>query len=166
MTEPITDIKEMKKTVEAVLFAAGHPVTYEKISRLFDITPKKTKDFIVEYAKEYNLPITLSISLHAPDDEIRSSMMKVNRKWNIDALLKACKEYQKVTTRRISFEYALIEGVNDSEKCADLLARRLKGTMCHVNLIPANPVKENTFKKPDKNRIICYLNSTGVDRLY
>ncbi len=54
MTEPITDIQEMKKTVEAVLFAAGHPLTYEKISRLFDISPKKTKDFIVEYAREYN----------------------------------------------------------------------------------------------------------------
>ena len=54
MTEPVTDIKEMKKTTEAVLFAAGHPMTYEKLSRLFGLTPKKTKDFITEYAKEYN----------------------------------------------------------------------------------------------------------------
>ena len=107
----------------------------------------------IEKLKEYNLPITLSISLHAPNDRIRSSMMKVNKRWNIDALLKACREYQKVTTRRISFEYALIDGVNDSEKCADELAARLRGIMCHVNLIPANPVKENTFKKPDKNKI-------------
>lgn len=107
----------------------------------------------IEKLKEYNLPITLSISLHAPNDQIRSSMMKVNKRWNIDALLKACREYQKVTTRRISFEYALIDGVNDSEKCADELAARLRGIMCHVNLIPANPVKENTFKKPDKNKI-------------
>lgn len=107
----------------------------------------------IEKLKEYNLPITLSISLHAPNDEIRSSMMKVNKKWNVDTLLRACKEYQRVTTRRISFEYALIENVNDSEKCADELAARLKGIMCHVNLIPANPVKENSFKKPDKNKI-------------
>ena len=120
----------------------------------------------IEKLKEYNLPITLSISLHAPNDEIRSSMMKVNKRWNIDALLKACKEYQKVTTRRISFEYALIEGVNDSEKCADELAKRLKGIMCHVNLIPANPVKENSFKKPDKNKIIKFqkmLESRGIN---
>lgn len=120
----------------------------------------------IEKLKEYNFPITLSISLHAPDDEIRSSMMKVNKKWNIDALLKACKDYQKVTTRRISFEYALIEGVNDSEYCADLLAKRLKGIMCHVNLIPANPVKENSFKKPDKNRIHKFrelLESRGIN---
>lgn len=108
----------------------------------------------IEKLKEYNFPITLSISLHAPNDKIRDSMMRVNKKWNIDALLKACRDYQKVTTRRISFEYALIDGVNDTDACADELANRLKGIMCHVNLIPANPVKENSFKKPDKNKII------------
>ena len=108
----------------------------------------------IKRLKEYNFPITLSISLHAPNDEIRSSIMRVNRKWNIEELLKACKEYQAVTTRRISFEYALIDGVNDSDECAAELAKRLKGIMCHVNLIPANPVKENSFKKPDKNKII------------
>lgn len=114
---------------------------------------------------EYNMPITLSISLHAPNDEIRSSTMPVNKKWNIDALLNACREYQKVTTRRISFEYALIEGVNDSDENAKELAGRLKGIMCHVNLIPANPVKENTFKKPDRKAIIAFqkkLESYGI----
>ena len=112
----------------------------------------------IEKLKEYNLPITLSISLHAPTDEIRSSMMPVNKKWNIAELLKACREYQKVTTRRISFEYALIEGVNDTKECAQKLAEILKGIMCHINLIPANPVKENSFKKPDKNRILAFKN--------
>ncbi len=114
---------------------------------------------------EYNFPITLSISLHAPNDTIRSRTMPINKKWNIDELLKAYKEYQKVTTRRISFEYALIEGVNDSDDNAKELARRLKGIMCHVNLIPANPVKENTFKKPDRKAIIAFqkkLESLGV----
>ena len=114
---------------------------------------------------EYNMPITLSISLHAPNDEIRSSTMPVNKKWNIDALLAAFREYQKVTTRRISFEYALIEGVNDSDENAKELAARLKGIMCHVNLIPANPVKENTFKKPDRKAIIAFqkkLESYGI----
>ena len=114
---------------------------------------------------EYNMPISLSISLHAPNDEIRSSTMPVNKKWNIDALLNACREYQKVTTRRISFEYALIEGVNDSDENAKELAARLKGIMCHVNLIPANPVKENTFKKPDRKAIIAFqkkLESYGI----
>ncbi len=108
----------------------------------------------IKKLKEYNFPITLSISLHAPNDNIRGSMMPVNKKWNIDELLCACKEYQAVTTRRISFEYALIEDVNDSEACAEELAKRLKGILCHINLIPANPVKENSFKKPNRNKIL------------
>ncbi len=103
---------------------------------------------------EYKFPITLSISLHAPFDDIRSDMMKVNKKWQIAELISACKEYQSVTTRRISFEYALIDGVNDSEACAKELVKILKGIMCHINLIPANPVKENTFKKPNRTKIL------------
>lgn len=119
----------------------------------------------IEKLKELNLPITLSVSLHAPDDNIRSNMMPVNKKWNIDSLLKACREYQQVTTRRISFEYALISGVNDSKECADKLARKLSGIMCHINLIPANPVKENDFKKPDRKNIMLfksYLEAKGM----
>ncbi len=104
--------------------------------------------------KELNLPITLSISLHAPNDKTRSEIMPINRKWCIAELLDVCREYQKVTTRRISFEYALIEGVNDSDECARQLASLMKGIMCHINLIPANPVKENSFKKPDRTAIL------------
>ncbi len=120
----------------------------------------------IKRLKEYNLPITLSISLHAPDDEMRNKIMPVNKKWNVKELIEACREYQNVTTRRISFEYALIEGVNDSDECAEKLARLLKGIMCHVNLIPANPVKENSFKKPDKNKILHFkqqLISRGIN---
>lgn len=119
----------------------------------------------IKRLSQYNMPITLSISLHAPNDEIRNKTMPVNKKWNVDALLNACKEYQIVTKRRISFEYALIEGVNDSDDNAKELANKLKGIMCHVNLIPANPVKENTFKKPDRKAIIAFqkkLESFGV----
>ncbi len=102
---------------------------------------------------EENFPITLSVSLHAPNDEIRNSMMRVNKSWNIDVLLKACKDYVKATGRRISFEYAVVEGVNDSDANAKELAKRLRGMLCHVNLIPVNPVKENTYKKPDRSKI-------------
>lgn len=114
---------------------------------------------------EYNMPITLSISLHAPNDEIRSAMMKVNKKWNIEELLKACRDYQKVTGRRISFEYAMINGVNDSIKHADELAARIKGIMSHVNLIPVNPVKENDYQKANDKAIKAFidrLESRGV----
>ena len=120
----------------------------------------------IERLKEYNFPITLSVSLHAPFDSIRSDMMPINKRWSIEELLKACREYQKVTTRRISFEYALIEGVNDSEECADRLAKILKGIMCHINLIPVNPVKENSNKSPDKNQILKFqkrLNEKGLN---
>lgn len=108
----------------------------------------------IKKLSQYNFPITLSVSLHAPNDEIRNKMMKINKKWNISELLAACKEYQNVTTRRISFEYALIQDVNDSFANADELAEKLKGIMCHVNLIPANPVKENSFEKPNFDRIM------------
>ena len=115
---------------------------------------------------EENFPITLSISLHAPNDKIRSSMMRVNKSWNIDTLLKACKDYINVTGRRISFEYAVVEGVNDSDANAKELAKRLKGMLCHVNLIPVNPVKENTYQKPDRNKIEHFcklLNDLGLN---
>ena len=120
----------------------------------------------IEKLKEYNFPITLSISLHAPFDDIRSEMMKVNRRWNIDELLRACRDYQKITGRRISFEYAMIRGKNDTEACAKRLAEILKGIMCHVNLIPVNPVKENDYVKSDGKALKQFadkLNSLGIN---
>lgn len=89
-----------------------------------------------------NLQLTLTVSLHAPNDEIRSGTMPVNKKYPIDTLLEACREYGEKTGRRVSFEYTLIKGVNDSEDHALELARRLKGSLCHINLIPVNNVKE------------------------
>lgn len=102
---------------------------------------------------ERKLPVTLSVSLHAPNDEIRSKMMRVNRKWNVETLLKACRDYIAADGRRISFEYAVVEGVNDSDACAVELASRLRGMLCHVNLIPANPVAENGYKRPNAERV-------------
>lgn len=115
---------------------------------------------------EYNLPITLSISLHAPFDDIRNEMMKVNKKWKIAELLKACRDYQKITGRRISFEYAMIKGLNDSDACAAELAKILKGIMCHVNLIPVNPIKERDYEKTNRKEILNFcekLNSLGIN---
>ncbi|MBR3594426.1 MAG: 23S rRNA (adenine(2503)-C(2))-methyltransferase RlmN [Clostridia bacterium] len=120
----------------------------------------------IERLAEENMPITLSISLHAPFDDMRSKMMPVNKKWNVAALIAACKKYQSVTGRRISFEYAMIKDVNDSRECADGLVKLLRGIMCHVNLIPANPVVENNFKRSDDKNVnnFCeYLNSKGVN---
>ncbi|MBQ7740626.1 MAG: 23S rRNA (adenine(2503)-C(2))-methyltransferase RlmN [Eubacterium sp.] len=99
---------------------------------------------IYELMKE-ELPITLTLSLHAPNDKIRSEMMPINNKWSVDEVIKALDEYEKHTSRRVSFEYTLINGVNDSEENARELAKKLKGINCHVNLIPVNNVKENDY---------------------
>ena len=115
---------------------------------------------------EEKLQLTLSISLHAPNDAIRSQTMPVNDRWNIDELLTACKDYIKATNRRISFEYAMISGVNDSDECAKELASKLKGMLCHVNLIPVNSVKERSYRKSSKDRMesfIKILEKSGIN---
>ncbi|MBR5826566.1 MAG: 23S rRNA (adenine(2503)-C(2))-methyltransferase RlmN [Clostridia bacterium] len=107
----------------------------------------------IEKLLERKLQLTLSVSLHAPNDDIRSRTMPVNNRWNVDTLLSVCRKYTQVTSRRISFEYAMISGVNDSDECAHELGRKLKGMLCHVNLIPVNSVKERSYKKSSDNRI-------------
>ncbi len=94
-----------------------------------------------------NLPITLSVSLHAPTDEIRSQIMPVNQRYGVNELLDVCNEYVTKTNRRISFEYAMIKGVNDSDACAQCLVNKLHKMLCHVNLIPVNRVLETGFVK-------------------
>lgn len=106
---------------------------------------------------EKKLQLTLSISLHAPSDEIRNRTMPVNSKWNIDTLLTACRDYIEATGRRISFEYAMISGVNDSDECARLLSAKLKGMLCHVNLIPVNSVKERGYVKSSNERMQAFI---------
>ena len=96
---------------------------------------------------ELNLGLTLSISLHAATDEKRSSIMPINKRFNLEQLMTACRDYFKKTGRRISFEYSLIEGVNDTEESAQELISLLDGMLCHVNLIPINEIRERDFKK-------------------
>lgn len=95
---------------------------------------------------DMKLQLTLSVSLHSPYDDKRSEIMPVNRTYNIDELMKACKYYIEKTGRRITFEYAVINSVNSSEKDADKLADLLRGMNCHVNLIPVNRVKERSYR--------------------
>ena len=100
----------------------------------------------IDKLAQYKLQLTLSVSLHAPDDETRSNIMPVNRSVGVERLMKACHDYFAVTGRRISFEYAMIDGVNDSDAQADLLARHVRGMSAHVNLIPLNHVEESPLK--------------------
>lgn len=102
---------------------------------------------------EKKLQLTLSVSLHAPNDEIRNTIMPVNRAYHVEALLAACRDYARMTGRRISFEYAMIRGVNDSPACARLLLKRLRGMPAHVNLIPLNEVAESPLKPSSRQTI-------------
>lgn len=114
---------------------------------------------------EFKLGITLSISLHASNNKARSEIMPVNNRYDINELLKACKYYFKVTGRRISFEYALIDGHNDSRDDAKELAKLLGGFVCHVNIIPVNKIKERNYRS-DRNsahRFQKYLEELGLN---
>ena len=111
------------------------------------------------------LQITLSISLHASSDEIRSEIMPINKRHSISELMKACDYYIKMTNRRITFEYTLISGVNDNISEAEKLYKLLKGKLCHVNLIPVNAVSETGFKRSDTKSVekFCrFLEDKGI----
>lgn len=100
----------------------------------------------IEELARRQLQLTLSVSLHAPDSPTRSQIMPVNRAYDVDALFQACHRYFETTGRRISFEYAMIDGVNDHDWQADLIAKKIRGMPGHVNLIPLNDVVESPFK--------------------
>ncbi|MDF2672854.1 MAG: rlmN [Clostridiales bacterium] len=102
---------------------------------------------------DMNLQITLAISLHAPNDEIRKGLMPIANKYSYEELINACNYYIEKTNKRITFEYALIDEINDRLEHAKELSMRLKGLLCHVNLIPINKVKERKYEKSQKTRI-------------
>jgi 23S rRNA (adenine2503-C2)-methyltransferase len=119
----------------------------------------------IRQLQKEQLGITLSISLHAPFDEMRSQTMPINRQYPIAELLEACREYAAATGRRISFEYALIRDFNDSRRCAEELVSLLHGMLCHVNLIPVNEIRETDYRKSNQQSIRQfeqYLNQHGI----
>lgn len=148
MGEPLDNYDNVMRFLELITDEKGQNMSMRHISLSTCGVVPKIYDLM-----EKNLQLTLSVSLHAPSDEIRSSMMPVNKKWSVDELLTACRKYTDKTHRRISFEYAMVSGTNDSDDCARLLAKKLKGILCHVNLIPVNEVKETGCKKSSRERI-------------
>lgn len=163
--EPLDNYENVLKFLHLVNHPLGLNIGLRHISlSTCGIVPR-----IYDLAGE-NLPITLSISLHAADDERRSSVMPVNRRWGIDELLAACRAYFRATGRRISFEYTLIAGENDTVDEARRLARRLRGAFpdgmpVHVNLIRVNEVSETGYHRPSTeaaNRFCEALNRAGV----
>ena len=139
--EPLDNKDNVLKFLELVNSSDGLNIGMRHISlSTCGIVPQ------IDALAELNLQLTLSVSLHAPDSETRSKIMPVNKAYDVEELFAACHRYFGKTGRRISFEYAMIDGVNDSDWQADLIAQRIKGMPGHVNLIPLNEVTESPFK--------------------
>ena len=157
--EPLDNYDNVIKFLKLLNAPEGFNIGYRHISlstcglcgKIYDLAEEK-------------MPLTLSISLHAPFDDMRSEMMPVNKKYDIKTLIKACRDYIAVTGRRISFEYALIGGVNDTAACAEKLSSLLKGMLCHVNLIPVNTVKESGYVgSTNQKEFIAVLEKRGIN---
>lgn len=148
MGEPLHNYDNVIKFLRLISSPSGQNISMRRITvSTSGVVPK-----IYELAK-LNLGITLSVSLHAPNDDIRSSIMPINKKWGIIELLTACRYYAKTTSRRVTFEYTMISGVNDSDDCAYELVQLLRGLLCHINLIPVNEVLGKNNIKSNQSRI-------------
>lgn len=146
--EPLDNFENTKKFLKLVNEKNGLNIGYRHITlSTCGVVPK-----MYELA-DLQIPINLALSLHSPFDEERKKIMPVANAYKVDDIIKACKYYIQKTNRRVTFEYSLIKGVNDSKKEADEIVKLLKGMLCHVNLIPINKVEERDFERPDKTYI-------------
>ena len=146
--EPLDNYDNVVRFLRLVSAPEGINISLRNVS----VSTCGLADRMDDLAKE-NLPITLSISLHAPTDEARRRIMPIANQYSIERLMKACRDYVDRVGRRIVFEYALIEGVNTSLEDADRLAERTRGLLCHVNLIPLNDVPERDLRAPGQKGI-------------
>lgn len=146
--EPLDNYQSLLRFLSLIHDAQGKNLSYRNIT----VSTCGLTEGIRALARE-DLPITLAISLHAPNDEIRRSMMPIAARVSMDELLATCRDYADATRRRITYEYALVGGVNDAPEHAKELAARLAGTLCHVNLIPVNPIKERAYQASSKDSI-------------
>lgn len=156
MGEPLDNYDNVMRFLELITDEKGLNISMRNISlSTCGIVPK------IRELLNKHMQLTLSISLHAPSDELRSKIMPINNKYSVDELLHICRKYAFETSRRISFEYAMLSGVNDSDDCAALLASKLKGMLCHVNLIPVNEVAESPFKPSSHERVERFVEILG-----
>ena len=158
--EPLDNYENVVKAIRII----NHPKGLNIGARHISISTSGLVPKIYKLAEE-NIQCTLSISLHATNNEKRSSMMPVNDAYPIEELIKACKDYIKMTNRRISFEYALAKDNNDNLEDAKELVKLLKGMLCHVNLIPINKIENGKFTKSSNENIMKfrdYLNDHGI----
>ena len=159
--EPFDNYETVLKFLQVVNYAKGLEIGARHITvSTCGIVPK-----IKEFAN-FPLQINLAISLHAPNDEVRNQIMKINKRYKIEEVIEAVKEYIKVTNRRITFEYILLKGINDTPKLANQLADLVKDINCYVNLIPYNEVSTKPFKKTsseDAQRFFEILHQRGIN---
>ncbi len=150
--EPLDNFDNVMRFLELVNHPKGINIGMRHISL-------STCGLIERFADlaERDLQLTLSVSLHAPDDETRSKLMPANRGRGVEALMEACRKYYEKTGRRISFEYAMIDGVNDTERHARLLAKEAKSLAAHVNLIPLNHVEERQFRPSTQGHMKAFI---------
>ena len=146
--EPLDNFDNVMRFLELVNSPEGMNISMRHISlSTCGLVPK------IDSLAQKKLQLTLSVSLHAPNDEIRNRIMPVNKAYPSEELLAACRRYYQATSRRISFEYAMIDGVNDTEEAARELLRRLKGLPAHFNLIPLNHVEESPLKPSSRKAV-------------
>lgn len=146
--EPFDNYDSLVKFLKVVHEEQGMQLGYRHITiSTCGIVPK------IKELQEWNIPINLAISLHQADQRKREEIMPISRKYSVEEVVSAGKEYADITKRRVTYEYALIENVTDSLEEAHRLGALLKGSLSMINLIPINPIKENSFKKPNMQRI-------------
>lgn len=146
--EPFDNYENLLRFLEILHDPEGHNMSYRNMTVSTCGLLKPLEEWI-----QKDLPVTLAISLHAPNDEIRRTMMPIARSVSMEQLMDVCKRYTEQCGRRITFEYSLVQGVNDQPEHAKELIKRLRGMLCHVNLIPVNPVAERGMKRPDMDSV-------------
>lgn len=148
MGEPLDNYDNVMRFLEMVSEEGGVQIGMRHISLSTCGLVDRMEDLMAR-----RLQLTLSVSLHAPNDELRRRLMPIAKRWSVDELLDTCRRYAQHTGRRISFEYAMVDGVTDTDACALELAGKLKGMLCHVNLIPVNPVDGTPYRRSMATRL-------------
>ena len=159
--EPLDNYDNLVKFIKIINDAKGIAIGARHITVSTCGLVPKIKEFM-----ELPLQVNLALSLHAPNDEVRNQIMKINKRYKIEEVIEAVKEYIKVTNRRITFEYILLKGINDTPKLANQLADLVKDINCYVNLIPYNEVSTKPFKKTsseDAQRFFEILHQRGIN---
>jgi 23S rRNA (adenine2503-C2)-methyltransferase len=148
MGEPFVNYKEVMKSIEILT----DPVGYNFGARRITISTVGLVPMIEKFTEEHS-QVNLALSLHAATNELRETMLPINKKYPLEVLIPACREYTEKTRRRISFEWAMINGVNDTTEQAKQLVKLLKGMLCHVNFIPLNPTKDYDGRESSRENI-------------